>query len=288
MQRCRLHLVRGVLFLALSSLLVSHVEIAQGKEKVKVKSSVKADSEKSVEPSSGLPLFYKSLVPFSKKEHSKLVFPEMPPKYGFAAHTNLIPLLLTEVGHAQASYPIVMMPVGEGGALTLVVLVGLDGKNKFVTAGGDWVKNAYILAWVRRYPFFAMQVNESSEPMLAIDSSYEFLNGKGGQPFFDQDGQATDRLQAVLSFNVVYQQDAKRTQTALEALQQSGVLEPGGLQRRTAADTEVKTFTGFLVVNEKKLMDLPDEQIIKLQRSGGLGLAYAQMLSMRNVKNLLD
>ena len=65
-------------------------------------------------------------------------------------------------------------------------------------------------------------------------------------------------------------------------------MEEGTLQRHAAKEGETKSFTGFWVVNEKKLIALADDQIIKLHRSGGLGLAYAQMLSMRNIKHLID
>lgn len=284
----RFHIVRMSIVLALHSLLISSAVAETAKGKKTMPSPSKIAAESSVETKPGFPLFYKSLVPFSKKEHAQLAFPELPPKYAFAVDANVIPLLITEVGLAEANYPIVLMNLGADGGLTLAILVGLDGKNRYVSADGSWKKDAYVPAWVRRYPFFAVQVEGKSEPMLAVDATYEFLNSKGGKPFFDKDGNATDRLENVLNFNVVYQRDARNTQIALDALKQSGVLETATMQRRLAKEGDTKSFTGFMVVNEKKLMELSDDQIIKLQRSGALGLAYAQMLSMRNIKNLID
>ena len=262
---------------------------AEKPKKVKTMTApTKTESSAPVASQAGLPLFYRALAPFSKNAHAQLQFPEMPAKYTFAAKTNVIPLLITEVAHAEPSYPIVFMSSGDKEALALVALVGLNGENRYVSKDGQWVPGVYVPAWVRRYPFFAVRVEDKAEPMLAIDPTYEFLNAQGGQPFFDKEGNATERLTKVLEFNVAYQKDAQRTQMAIDALKQSGVLEEGTLQRRAAKEGETKNFTGFWVVNEKKLMALSDDQIIQLHRSGGLGLAYAQMLSMRNIKHLID
>ena len=91
-----------------------------------------------------------------------------------------------------------------------------------------------------------------------------------------------------MNFNQVYKSDADKTQVALDALKKSDILEQVTLQRRSAKEGEAKNYTGFYVVNEKKLMALSDEQIVQMHRSGALGLAYAQMMSMRNIKHLLD
>ena len=267
------------------AVMTSSAATVKGKKPMNTtETKVDARSETKTDAQVNLPLFYKGLVPLSKSEHANLEFPEMHGSYAFARETNIIPILLSEVGRAEANYPIVFIQPTEKDPISMAVLVGLNGKNHYLDQKDQWVKDAYIPAWVRRYPFFAVQVDGKSDAMIAIDPNYQFIKDKGGKPFFDKDGKGTERLQSLINSNLAYQKEAVVTQAATEALKEAGVLEGGTLQLRAGAQGDTKSFTGFLIVNEKKLMGLEDAQIVKLQRSGALGMAYAQMLSMRNIK----
>jgi len=237
-----------------------------------------------------MPLFYKSLVPFSVETHGALRFPENAPNYRFASETNLIPLLVNEASFAQSQYPLVFIGQTAESPATLAAVVGAgDGKNRYVDGKGNWLKETYIPAWVRRYPFFTMQAGEEAEPMLAIDPTTDWLEMKSGEALVDQEGKPTDRLQRVLTFNREYQQMAVKTRELVQALFASEVLEEGVLSipaaggKKSGEGLSSREIRGFLVVNEKKLRELSDDKVAELHRSGALGVAYAQLMSMQNL-----
>ena len=87
----------------------------------------------------------------------------------------------------------------------------------------------------------------------------------------------------------LYQQMAVKTRELVQALFASEVLEEGVLSIPAAGDKKSgeglssREIRGFLVVNEKKLRELSDDKVAELHRSGALGVAYAQLMSMQNL-----
>jgi len=237
------------------------------------------------------PLFYRELTVFDSAVHGKLRCPHTPPDYRFAAETNLVPLLVNEAVHAARHYPLVFIRgEGEGAAPALAAVVGVgDGVNRFIEADGSWRAETYIPAWVRRYPFFAVRTGESAESVLALDLQAEGLESADGEPLVGEDGNPTEYLQRVLAFNREFQAIAERTQAVTAALDAAGVLEPGTLRfvPPGADEDEAVTADGFLIVNEKRLRELDDEPVLALQRADALGLAYAQLLSIGSLGNLM-
>jgi len=70
--------------------------------------------------------------------------------YSFARDVNAVPISVGEFMPAIRNYPIVFAE----GSLTPVAILGLkQGENRFLTAGGAWRRDAYIPAYLRRYPF---------------------------------------------------------------------------------------------------------------------------------------
>jgi hypothetical protein len=238
-----------------------------------------------------LPLFYRDLVAFDTAQHGKLAFPVAPPDYRFAAQTNIIPLLINEIPFALRHYPLVFLPGDDNNPPTLAALVGIgDGKNQFVGADGQWRPNTYIPAWVRRYPFLAVNTEAQADPLLALDPTAEWLNSQGGERFVDAAGKPTPRMEFVIAYQNEFQEMALRTQNIAKALSESGVLEEGNL--RFAPGTadqagEAREIKGFFIVSEQKLRALSAKAIAKLHQADALGLAYAQLFSVANLSNVV-
>lgn len=77
------------------------------------------------------------------------------------------------------------------------------------------------------------------------------------------------------------------TAAAAKALNEAQVLESAGLTFNPAdAQSEPQTVSGFMVVNEAKLRALDGAALEKLNQANALGLAYAQLFSMKNLENL--
>ena len=246
-------------------------------------------SSPSSEPStSALPLLYKALVPFSRIHHAALCFPEAVPNFSYAASANVIPLLAQEVVHAQSAYPILFLPSKQGIEISLVAMTGWgDGVNRFVDESGQWRSHTYIPAWVRRYPFYTAKTAEREEPLLVIDPTTSWLNETGGRPFFEEGVEITERLAALLKFNEEYQVARIHSQTLVDALFKSGVLELGSFRFKTGKDEDkYQEINGFMLVSEAKLQQLDSTSIVSLFKMGALQLAYAQLSSMQNIRNL--
>ena len=242
-----------------------------------------------------LPLFYQSLAAFNQEQHGKLSFPAQPPNYSFAAQANIVPLLVNEASQAVRHYPLVFVPGGKDEPLVLAAMVGLgDNVNRFVDGHKQWRADTYIPAYVRQYPFLAVNTADGKEKILGIDLSADWINTTGTMAFVGADGQPTERLKHTLAFAQEFQVFAQRTSAMAQALQDAGVLEEGTLTLQAndqppgqAPPAEPRKVSGFVIVSETKLNALSDEAVVKLHKSGAMGLAYAQLLSMSNLGNVM-
>ena len=237
-----------------------------------------------------LPLFYRELVAFDIDAHGALAFPDPAPDYHFAARTSVVPLLLHEVPLALRHYPLVFLPGDTKNPPTLAALVGIgDERNRFVETDGRWRRDTYVPAWVRRYPFIAVNAEGQSDPVLALDPQAEWIKQGGGERLI-KDGKPTPRLEFIIAFQKEFQDFALRTQAVAKALQDAGVLEDGSLRIESPANDkteQAREIKGFLTVSEQKLRALSAEAVARLHQADALGLAYAQLFSLANLPNVL-
>lgn len=258
--------------------------------------NAKNNSSNALPAQSPLPLFYKELIPLDRKIHSEIKLSRIPETYAFAAESDVVPIVVTEVAFAAMHYPIVLLDSGKAVTPTLVAVVGNGNrKNQFVTKDGQWVPNVYIPAWVRRYPFFVMRTTADGEPMLGFDPTAERLKSKKAEALIDAKGEPTPLLQEIVAMNMEYQQAGLRTNQLAELLQKAGLLEPVVLkvqsppkQGENPAEAPAITIGGFLVVNEAKLAQLDKDTLAQLHQSGALSLAYAQLISMQHLRKVFE
>ncbi|MCX7241649.1 MAG: SapC family protein [Burkholderiales bacterium] len=233
------------------------------------------------------PLFFQDLVALDKDAHRALTLPQQRDSFAFAAQANLIPITVAEVAQALRAYPLVFVTEAGSGP-TLVVVTGLQpGRNTFVDTQGQWRAGAYIPAYVRGYPFIAVRASENAEPVLALDPLAQDFKAAGGKPLIQADGQPSEQLKAVMAFQSEYHHLAQRTHGMVKALHDAGVLEDSNLQLQPSDGGQAQQIGGFSVVSEAKLRALAPEPLKKLMDADALGLAYAQLLSMGSLGNLL-
>jgi hypothetical protein len=173
--------------------------------------------------------------------------------FSFAAASNIVPVVLSEIALAMAHYPLVFIMEQAAASPALVALVGNgDGKNQFVSDTGAWREQTYIPAWVRRYPFILVnQDAESPNAALAFDPTSELLSDSHAVKLVHE-GQATEALNGILAFQREMASALQVTAAAAKALHEAGVLEASGLRFAPAdSSAEAKTVAGFMVVNEK-------------------------------------
>lgn len=97
-------------------------------------------------------LFYERPVPLNRTEHKDLRIKPIP-NLKFASTVHSVPLTGVEFPAAARDLPILFggLTVDSAGPLALLGL--RENENLFINADGHWEANAYIPAFVRRYPF---------------------------------------------------------------------------------------------------------------------------------------
>lgn len=205
--------------------------------------------------------------------------------FAFVQKANSLYLAAAEFAEASREYAIVFMR-GPQQDIVPVAMLGLRAReNLFVNGQAQWTGN-YIPAIVRRYPFVLAQLPGHAMG-VCIDEAYEGWSDEKGEPLFDAEGRNTPFLQNALDFLTRYQQEHQRTEEFCKRLEQAGLLT----EMNAKADlTDGRSFTlsGVLVVDEKKLLALPDPVALSLFRSGELHLISLHLASLSNMKKLVD
>jgi hypothetical protein len=104
--------------------------------------------------------------------------------------------------------------------------------------------------------------------------------------FIEADGKPSTTLQKIMEFQKEFTSLSQVTTQMAQALYDAQVLEEGTLTIRPKVDVQDRHVNGFLIVNETKLRELPSAQIEALNKTGALGLAYAQLFSMNSLRQL--
>ncbi|MFM9912204.1 MAG: SapC family protein [Methylophilaceae bacterium] len=200
--------------------------------------------------------------------------------------TQTLPLLAVEFAEAAKEYPIVFVKSSlTDEQLMPMVLLGLqNAENLFAGSNGIW-SSRYIPAFVRRYPFMLAKAGDE-QLVLCLDENFDGLNLEEGVAFFDGD-QETDYLKNLIQFVTSFHNDSLLTGKFTETLNSLELLEEKSLKAELKDGREFM-INGFYVVNEEKLRALSSKQVHELFSSGELALVYAHLMSLSNLKRLVD
>ncbi len=219
-----------------------------------------------------------------KRKHANLKLKPLV-GYDYASKINFSLLGGSEVAEASKSFPIVFPQKSEKQPMLPMALLSFaKGENYFVGKDGKW-KADYIPNHFRRYPFiFAAVPNKDNQFAVMIDAASPQLNEKEGQPLFDKDGEPQEIVNKVKNFLAGFQQDISYTQKVLSLLEEKNVLVP---KQFTITKGETKNaLRGFRVVDMEKVRQLDDETLAKWVKNGLMGLVYAHVNSMSNLKKV--
>ena len=229
-------------------------------------------------------MYYEKPVLLDRDKHRKLrVKPSN--SFGFARKANSLYLAGVEFNEACKEYAIVFTR-GAHQKIVPVVMLGLRSReNLFVGDAEQWTAT-YVPAFVRRYPFVLAEL--SGETLgVCIDEAYPGLDQREGDALFDTKGGNTPFLQNALDFLTRYQHEFRRTEAFCQRLEQSGLLMEMNAKAQLV-DGRSFAVNGLLVVDEKKLMALPDAVALSLFRSGELHLVSMHLASLSNMQKLVD
>jgi hypothetical protein len=230
---------------------------------------------------SRLPLFYRDPQPLSSMLHADWRLKEGDAAY--AAATPYVPIIVGELASAARSYPIVFTA---GDAQPIAVL-GLDRHNLFVE-DGRWSQDAYVPAYVRRYPFGFIARTDPDGFALTIDVGADRVvrSGTDGVALFE-DGKPSELTRHALGFCDAFQIDAAATRAFAEALKAQGLL----VDRRadaTLPDGRKLGLEGFQIVDAEKFSKLPDAVVLEWHNNGYLAWVYFHLASLERFQILLN
>ena len=198
---------------------------------------------------------------------------------------------VSEFADAALSFPILFVraapdALGKDTVAPVAVFGMKPGENLFVTADDKW-DAAYVPAMLRAYPFTMARIEGSDRWAIVFDNTWEGMSRTEGVPLFNEQGEATELLNGIHKFVQDLETDLERTRQACAALLEMKLLKPMRFDA-TLASGESLSVDGFMTVDEEALAKLPDAQIAQMYRNGLLGLLQIHMLSLNNMRRLLD
>lgn len=226
------------------------------------------------------PLFYRALAPLDSVAHADWRL--LPGDASFAAETPFVPIVTGEMAAAVRSYPVVFA----ADSAQPIAVLGLERRNLFVTEG-VWTADAYIPAYVRRYPFAFLSTVNPEGFALAIDTGSDRVarDGTEGAPLFE-DGKPADLTRQALAFCDAFQAEAAATRAFADALVAHDLL----VDRRadaTLPDGRTLGLDGFRVVDPAKFAALADDVVLDWHRKGWLALVHFHLASLDRFQALL-
>jgi hypothetical protein len=205
--------------------------------------------------------------------------------FAFARNAHSVVLAGVEFNEACKEYAIVFTRNAAGGVVPVAMLGLRGGENLFVDEAGAW--NArYIPAFVRRYPFVLAELPGQSLA-VCVDEAYPGWNVAEGEPLFDAEGRETPFLKNALDFLTQYQREHQRTEALCRQLGEAGLFKEMNA-RAQLVDGRAFTVDGLMVVDEQKLLALPDAGALALFRAGALHLVSMHLASLSNLQRLVD
>lgn len=229
--------------------------------------------------------FYKNVEPLSKEIHVDLKL-QPTKQYNFALKNHCVPLAGIEFFSASTKYPVIFLKEGE--SYIPVALTGLEeDKNLFIDATGKWEEDAYIPAFIRRYPFILAETGGEDQLTVCIDVDYEGWDKKKGEALFTKEGENTPFLENALSLLSSYNVDMKRTQEFVKVLAEKNLFESKNVTIQSP-DGETFAVQNVYIVDEAKFMGLDGETLHTLNKQGMLGWVFAHLVSLNNFPALFE
>ena len=237
---------------------------------------------------SGQVMFYRQPELLSKELHGKLGVNVAPTRFGFALGSNLCPLTVQEFAPASTCYPVVFI----GQDYNPVAVFGLnETQNLFATPEKGFDVDAYVPAFIRRYPFVLAQPgadvpsDQADRMLVGIDRGYEYIGENAAYPFFDDKGEPSDYTQRCMQFCNDFEGQVRSTRQFVATLRELDLFE----QRNTTYTPqnqdgspagEPQLVAEYFGISDDKLKALPKDKLAELASTGALQQIYAHINSL--------
>ena len=133
----------------------------------------------------GQVMFYKRPEPLSLERHRNLGVKQIAAPFSFLRTAHAVPITVSEFGVAATCFPIIFV----GAEKTPVAVMGVrQNENEYLDANGQPDPDAYLPAFVRRYPFVFAADPGSDRLLLCVDTAAEMVSATPDVKFFDAKG----------------------------------------------------------------------------------------------------
>ncbi len=239
-------------------------------------------------PLSGEVLFYQKPEPVNLEQHKKLGLNPTATPFAFAKTAHALPLIVGEFGPASLTYPIIF--AGADYQPLAVMSIRMN-ENLFIDDKGVFSDNAYIPAFLRRYPFVFAQDSSQDQMILCIDRAAAVVAENGEVPLFN-DNELSDFTKQCMEFCTNFEQERRRTEEFVKMLRALDVFElrEVNFTPRNADGTNgepVKVSEHFSP-SEEKMKALPEATQLDLLKSGALQQIHLHWNSLLNWERLIS
>ncbi|HET7174969.1 MAG TPA: SapC family protein [Gammaproteobacteria bacterium] len=235
-----------------------------------------------------IPPGYKSLVALDKEAHKgKGVVSRG--RHRFATDLNGIYVVAAEFVQAARHYPLVFAQDPNTGGFLPLAITGLNqDQNLFIGTDGEWEKDAYIPAYVRRWPFFGVRVTgekaKDGNILICVDESGLETSS---QAVFDAEGKTSTDFASMQTLISEMEGARVPTEHLCQSVKELDLLEPFEAHAFPKDGQEMR-LRGMFRVNEDKLNELQGKDLKRLMKHGELSRIYAHLMSLDNFKLLMD
>lgn len=239
------------------------------------------------EPITGQVPLYKRPEPLNPQQHGDLGIKSAEKPFAFMKEAHFVPLTVAEFAPAGLNYPVIFM----GDSKMPAAVMGLNqGENLFVDAEGNVPVDAYVPAFIRRWPFVLAQGNAGEQMVVCIDRDAEVVSETPDVRFFEN-GDISDFTKNAVQFCENFETERQRTEAFVKLMTTHDLFEMK-IARFTprhpdGTEGEQVQIADYFGISEEKLRALSPDALVQLRDNGALQQIYAHLMSLLNWEALI-
>ncbi|TNE62334.1 MAG: multidrug transporter [Alphaproteobacteria bacterium] len=197
---------------------------------------------------------------------------------------QILPLVAHEFAAAACAMPVIFIKNSENGQFQAAGLLGFKPGENLYVQDGKWT-GAYMPRILEQQPFGLVPSPHNPEQlMLAIDESNTRVQADGHALY--EGGKETEYLAKRRQSIIDYFEQSRVTSAFAQLLSDLDVLSARTLSVDVGGDKV--NLNGLYFIDEAKVNALPDDKYLDLRKRGFIGVIYAHLVSLNQVRHLVQ